>query len=384
VILSIQSTTFSAYGGIPTYNRLVCRVLNQLNSSEAPQVLIATDKASDIQQHDHEFPHLRLRGFDHNRLALISAFIRLASKQECELLLLGHVNYAALGWLLKKLRPQMRYGVALYGIEAWRRLPWFKRRAVQNADFLIAISDYTRQRVAGANGVTVDSVHLLPNALESVPVSLMTASSVNCDVGNTLLSVCRLEASERYKGVDKVIEVLPVIALQVPGVQYVVVGGGSDLDRHKGLAQQMGVADRVHFTGFLNDEALTALYQECDVFVMPSAGEGFGFVFLEAMKHRKAIVAANSGGAPEVVEDEVTGRLVEYGDQDELAQALIELCLDPEKRGRLGAAGYQRLQERFTFAHFQQKLTDILNAELPSKLTSGAQIPVSQNNGQLP
>jgi len=192
-----------------------------------------------------------------------------------------------------------------------------------------------------------------------------------------------LEQTEKYKGVDKVIEVLPTVALQVPGIQYVVVGGGSDLDRHKQLAQQLGVADRVHFKGFLNDEALRACYRDCDVFVMPSAGEGFGFVFLEAMTYSKAIVAARSGGAPEVVEDEVTGRLVEYGDQAELAQALIELCLDPEKRNRLGSAGYQRLQERFTFAHFKQKLTEILNAELPPKSAAGAQIPVGQSGGQV-
>ena len=55
---------------------------------------------------------------------------------------------------------------------------------------------------------------------------------------------------------------------------------------------------------------------------------------------------------------------MEYGNKDELAQALIELCLDPDKRKRLGSAGYQRLQERFTFAHFKQKLTEILASEL--------------------
>jgi glycosyltransferase involved in cell wall biosynthesis len=147
-------------------------------------------------------------------------------------------------------------------------------------------------------------------------------------------------------------------------VQYFVVGSGTDLDRHQRLAELHFVSDRVHFLGSIDTETLQHQYHACDIFVMPSAGEGFGIVFLEAMRYSKPVVAADSGAVAEVVLDQVTGRLVEYGNQDELAQALIELCLDAEKRTRLGAEGYQRLQERFTFAHFKAKLTEILCAEM--------------------
>ncbi len=385
MILSLQSTTFSKYGGIPTYNRLLCRVLNEISNGEECRVLIATDENSDIEAPAREFPQLQIEAFDQNRLALIVKFIKTVLTRPVDLVLLGHVNYAPLGWLLKKLRPQSRYGVMLYGVDAWPRLPWLKRRALQQADFLISISDYTKRRAVAANDLG-EAVYLLPNALEKVEVDVDQANNRSQGapaVGTKLLSVCRLEESERYKGVDKVIESLPTVARQVPNVQYVVVGDGTDLERHRKLAETHGVADRVHFVGFLSNEGLQACYRDCDVFVMPSAGEGFGFVFLEAMKYGKAIVAANSGGAPEVVEDQVTGRLVEYGNEDELAQALIELCLDPEERARLGAAGYQRLQERFTFAQFKQKLTEILAAELPPKVVSGAQLPV-ESTTQVP
>jgi glycosyltransferase involved in cell wall biosynthesis len=113
---------------------------------------------------------------------------------------------------------------------------------------------------------------------------------------------------------------------------------------------------------------------------MPSAQEGFGFVYLEAMQCSKPVVAAKSGGAPEVVEDGITGSLVKYGNQDELTQALIDLCLDPQKRQALGAAGYQRLQERFTFGKFKQKLSEILSRELQAhnfKISNPPQIPTS-------
>lgn len=373
------------HGGIPTYNRLVCRVLNEISNGEGSDVLIATDKEADVEQPSREFPHLRLQAFDHDRVGLVRQFVRLGLTRPYDLVLLGHVNYAPLGRLLKKLRPHSRYGVMLYGVEAWRRLPWLKRRALQRADFLISISDYTKQRAVAANDLTADDVYLLPNAIEAVSVEpLPNTTQMHPGTARSLLSVCRLEQKERYKGVDKVIEILPELSKSVPEIQYVVVGGGTDLERHKRLAEQHGVAERVHFLGFLSDEALRACYRDCDVFVMPSAGEGFGFVFLEAMKHGKAIVAANSGGAPEVVEDGVTGRLVEYGDKDELAQALIELCLDPMKRAELGAAGYQRLQERFTFAHFKQKLTEILLSELTSSLTAVEPVPVGRSTEEIP
>jgi len=273
----------------------------------------------------------------------------------------------------------------LYGVEAWQRLPWLKRRALQKADFLVSISEYTKQKAIEANGLRADRVYLLPNAVESISVE-PTADTFQkpASGGSRLLSVCRLEKTEGYKGVDKVIEVLSAVAREVPDVQYTIVGGGTDLERHRQLALERGVAARVHFLGFLSEEALDACYRDCDVFVMPSAGEGFGFVFLEAMKFGKPIVAANSGGAPEVVEDQVTGRLVEYGNEDELAQALIDLCLNQEKRTRLGAAGYQHLKERFTFAQFKQKLSDILSEELAAGATSIEQVPVGSSNPETP
>ena len=179
--------------------------------------------------------------------------------------------------------------------------------------------------------------------------------------------MCRLDQYEQYKGVDRVIEALPEVLKRVPQVQYTVIGSGTDLDRHKELAERVGVADRVQFRGTVSGEALRAAYRDCDVFALPSAGEGFGFVFLEAMKYGKAIVAANTGGAPEVVQDGVTGKLVEYGNKEQLAQTVVDLCLDENMRRRLGEAGYRRLQEKFTFPHFQQKLTDILLRESPAK-----------------
>lgn len=363
MILAIQSTTFSAYGGIPVYNRLVCRALNELPEPEKGLVLIATDNASDIEGPSIDLPRLELRAFNHNRAALTRCLLSLALREEIDLILVGHVNYAPLAWFLKSFKPQLKYGVMLYGIEAWRPLSLVRRRAVQKADFLISISEYTKHKAVETNALNSGRVHLLPNALECPSHTHPSRVNPSPGVGTRLLSVCRLEHSEQYKGVDKVIECLPEVAESVPEVQYTVVGGGTDLERHKALAERLGVASRVRFPGFVSDAALDASYRECDVFVMPSAGEGFGFVFLEAMKYGKPIVAARSGGAPEVVQDGVNGRLVEYGNNHELAKTLIDLCVNRNQRENLGAGGYRRLQENYTFEHFKQRFADIIRLE---------------------
>ncbi len=363
MILALQTTTFGVLGGIPTYNRIVCRTLDGFNSAQTKAVLIATDTVADLASRHAELPSLRLKAFSRERNAFARSVLRSGLSDRIDLALIGHVNYAPLGWMLKKLQPQMRYGVMLYGIDAWQPLSALKRRALQQADFIISISDYTRQRAIETNDLAGKRIDLLPNALEWDEVEPADSTKPTIQ-GTCLLSVCRLEQSEKYKGVDKVIESLPEVARRVPDIQYLIVGGGSDLDRHRQLAVEKGVAERVHFLGFLPEQELRACYRDCQLFVMPSAGEGFGFVFLEAMKYGKAIVAAKSGGAPEVVIDGVTGKLVEYGSKAELTAALIDLSLDKSKCDRLGQAGYQRLQEKFLYPRFEQTLSEILLRQL--------------------
>jgi glycosyltransferase involved in cell wall biosynthesis len=367
MILAIQSTTFGAVGGIPSYNRLLCRALNELPESEQSIVLIATDSELDIAEPGLCFPKVQLHAFNQNRVALTRGFFSLALRHDVDWILVGHVNYAPLAWMMKRLKPRLKYGVMLYGIEAWRPLSNVRKRAVQRADFLISISDFTRQKAVEANELDPSQVHLLPNALHWLPAEPLQIDARKSSLGVNLLSVCRLDRSEQYKGVDRVIECLPELAKRIPAVHYTVIGAGSDLERHRALAKNLGVSNLVQFLGFVSDDELSIRYRDCDVFVMPSAGEGFGFVFLEAMKYGKPIIAARSGGVPEVVLDGVNGKLVEYGDKQQLLDSLLELCLNQDLRQSLGQAGYQRLQENYTFEHFKQKFSEIIRLESPAQ-----------------
>ena len=371
MILSLQTSTFGWHGGIPVYNKLICRVINDVEEFASSRVLIAMDQSRHVEQALNSYPQLQMEGFDGNRLRFVSRALGTAFKEKIDLILAGHINYAPLALSLKMLQPRARLGVFVYGMEVWTNLTLMRRQALQRADFLISISDYTREQVAKFNNIEKERIYLLPNALEEI-VENISAESVKVSLpsGTRLLSVGRLDAAEQQKGFDTVIKALPDIIAQVPDAQYIIIGDGSDLERHKRLAAEMGVAERVHFLGFVDDDVLRSCYQSCDVFVMPSAQEGFGFVYIEAMQYNKPVVAANSGGAPEVVKDGVNGILVEYGNVKELAEKLAQLCLSAELREQLGRAGYEILLERFTFPQFKNRLKDILKRNSPNMTSS--------------
>jgi phosphatidylinositol alpha-1,6-mannosyltransferase len=378
LILGLQTDTFGCFGGIPTYNRLVCSVLDECELSDQNSVLIAMDDPDVVQSQNSFSSNLTLAGFGRNRLKFVKAALLAVMRSDVKLVLAGHINYAPLCLILKLLRPSLRFGVFIYGWDVWFKPTWFRGFALRKADFLISISEYTKTRAIEVNRLEASPIWVLPNAIErnSEP---QYAASLELPAGIKILSVGRLDSSEQQKGFDTVINCLPAIAEKVPEVQYLIVGSGTDLDRHKALAAKAGVADRVHFLGTVDDPTLHHCYQSADIFVMASAQEGFGFVYLEAMQYAKAVVAARSGGAPEVVEDQITGRLVEYGNESELGQVLIDLCLDSNKRQEMGLAGYQRLQNKFTFAQFKASLTDILLRELPPTIRSEKRFPLGES-----
>jgi glycosyltransferase involved in cell wall biosynthesis len=375
MILVIQSTTFGAYGGIPTYNRMVCRALNDLSGSLVNcerRVLIATDIESETKYSAQALPNLSFEAFGGNRSAFARRTIAIALTRRIDLLLIGHINYAPLGLALKALRPSLRYGVTVHGVEVWNNPTLLKRCGLRRADFLMAVSEYTKAKVAEIDGIRPEHIKIIPDTIvdSDEEVGDDTGEKLNGLLSRSkrpttlLLSVCRLEATEKYKGVDTVIYALPAVIAQVPEAHYLVIGSGSDLERHRRLAAEAGVADRVHFLGSVDDATLQRCYRECDVFILPSDGEGFGIVYLEAMHYGKPVIAANSRAVPEVVKHNETGLLIEYGDSSQLAEAMTSLCLDQSLRERMGKAGRKRLGEKFSFEFFKQRFHELVLDEL--------------------
>jgi phosphatidyl-myo-inositol dimannoside synthase len=248
----------------------------------------------------------------------------------------------------------------------WSQLPSIRRVALRRAHRVVASARYNVERIAAVQGVRRQRIALIPPVLEPSWGGLAVHDAAHDSPGDSarLLSVARLDAQEGYKGIDAVIRALPTIRSRVPRVSYTVVGAGTDLDRLQRLAEECGVADAVHFAGMVSHPDLLREYEHCDVFVLPSTGEGFGFVFLEAMAFAKAVVAFAVGGPLDIVDDGKTGRLVHA--HGELAAALSELLLDPDVAKAMGTRGRARLEELFSFERYVQRWRELLHGLGPT------------------
>lgn len=297
-----------------------------------------------------------IESFRGHRLALARAvWGRQLARPRPALLfdLLGPARLQA--WLPPRLRAP--YGVMLLGIEVFDGVNGSRARALRNASPRLAISACTAERTrrllpAGADGVAV--VHL---ALEERPADGRLETELLDRAGEGfLLIVGRMDAGERYKGHDAVLEALPRVLARCPQARLVVAGCGDDRPRLAAKAAELGLEGRVLFTGFVSEATLAELYRRSAAFVMPSRGEGFGLVYLEAMRAGKPCVAARGGAAGEIVQDGETGLLVDPEDRDELDRALVRLLDDPDRRREMGQAGRRRWAESFSGRAFRRRL----------------------------
>jgi phosphatidylinositol alpha-1,6-mannosyltransferase len=294
----------------------------------------------------------RYFGADQRGLALAAWRRQLAGRPAVVFDLLGPARVQA--WLPGPLRAP--YLVPLYGIEVWRPLGWQRRRALARATVRLAISRHTVER-ARPFVPDLGDARILPLALEERPLDGAVDFDLVSHLGTGfLLTVGRMAASERYKGHEQVLEALP----RVPGARLVIAGDGDDRPRLEERAAELGLKKRVTFTGFVSEATLAELYRRAAVFVMPSLGEGFGLVYLEAMRAARPCVAARRSAADEVVADGATGFLVDRDDPEELASVLARLLASPDLARRMGEAGRRRWREQFSLEKFQAGLRPML------------------------
>lgn len=251
------------------------------------------------------------------------------------------------------------YVVWAYGIEVWQTWAEWLRLGLANASQIVAISHFTaqtiRQNLPDVNVVVVFPIvateRFIPAESPRQPIPPYR-----------LLTVGRLAASERYKGHDQIITSLPALQQHLGApIEYWIVGDGDDRPRLESLAHS--VAASVRFWGRVSDDELVHLYQDCDIFVMPSSGEGFGIVYLEASACGKPVIGSSVGGATDAVEHGVTGLCVDPTDTASLHSAIIQLLRDPALASQMGQAGRTRVLRQFSADALDTALQGVLCAE---------------------
>lgn len=238
-------------------------------------------------------------------------------------------------------------------MQAGKRWNPFRNYAIQRylryADRIFAISE-SLQKAMSQNGI--DNVGVIYNGLDTeawYPSEDEVASfkvKYHLEEKKVLLFSGRLSAS---KGGSHVLDALSLITQIIPNTVLVVVGTVDTYARTmQKKAESLNITKHLIFTGWMDSDAIKIAYAVSDIVLMPSiCFDAFGRVNIEAMATKKPVVGTRYGGTPEIVEDGVTGYIIDPRNPEEIAQKIIELLKNPERAKQFGEAGYKRVKEKF-------------------------------------
>jgi phosphatidylinositol alpha-1,6-mannosyltransferase len=249
-------------------------------------------------------------------------------------------------------RPSLKYILVAHGIEVWRRFSILEKIALLGAERVFCVSEFTRQEILQRVSVDPARAVVLPNALDPL-LEPTAAGSVPRVAAPLILTVARLSTSDRYKGIDRLIEAMPAILRDEPKARLRIVGRGDDQTRLYEIARSLHVATSVEFAGFVSDDRLQSEFDRCRLFALPSEKEGFGLVYVEAMAHGRPCLGARAGGTPEVITPE-TGVLVTPNDVPGIASAVVSaLRRDWDETPMLQRARH------FSYSQFRTRLASL-------------------------
>ena len=231
---------------------------------------------------------------------------------------------------------------------------------LERACYWIPNSQATLDNVGKVYGIRPDENRytIIPHGIVPVPDDAVRPLDLS-KVPETF-TVLYLGRLEKRKGIQDFFQAIPRVLKQVANIHFIVAG--ADNSHRDGFQEQTGMdyatyfSRRYHkytpcvtFTGQVSEEKLNELYESCDLFVAPSLYESFGLIYLEAMNYAKPVIGCRAGGIPEVVDDGVTGLLVEPEAAASLAEAIVTCLQSPIKLYEMGVAGRQRLLQNFTY-----------------------------------
>jgi glycosyltransferase involved in cell wall biosynthesis len=312
-------------------------------------------------------------GFARSKSRFSLSALKLA-RRDTHLVVAAHPNLAVPASAMHAKSRGLRRIVMSHGVEVWEPLSKLRRASLLSADCVLAPSRYTAARLHDVQRLPTERVQVLHWGLD--PTFFELAAKADAlplpDLiprARYVLAVGRWSSAERYKGFDTLIQALPRLHLGAPDLRFVFVGEGDDQPALEKLAVSLGVRDRITFASGLTRAQVVAAYHHAKVFALPSSGEGFGIVFLEAMALGKPVVGGNHGGIPDIIEDSVTGFLVPHGDVTQLAEHLALLLTDSSLAGEMAHRGRERVMKHFRFENFEAGFRDILAQVCPATRT---------------
>ncbi len=366
-LLFVNLMAFYRTGGLEKFNRCFLKALHNISG----QLNIQTYSTSlcDETANEDYYPQKQYAGYARSKIFFtLNSILKGISS---DVIVLGHINTAVIGVALKAIFPKKKLVLICHGIEVWEPVTGLKKKLIDNTDKIFAVSEYTRQQIIRKQGKAADKVAVLHNTIDpyfDYPATfdksedLVNRYSISKD-DFIVYTLCRLSSKEQYKGYDAVIKAVAKLAEKYTNIKYLLAGKYDDEEKARLdlLIRDLKLDDKVIFAGYIDDAEITAHYQLADVFIMPSTGEGFGIVFIEAMACGRNVIAGNSDGSVDALRNGELGTIINATDIIAIADALEEKIV---KRGEYTDVAASALQQKakhyFGFDAYQQTLKNLL------------------------
>jgi len=354
----IVLTAFSSMGGIEKFNRAFMKAMIDLQQPLNFQASFAGmyDDHSDAAY----VPPESFQAYSGNRFRFVIQ--NLLQALRVDELIIGHMNLAVVGVLYKFLRPSKKLTVICHGIEVFEPVSGIKKKLLQKADQILAVSTFTKNKLVELQQLPAEKISVFPNTLDphfqlpdefSKPTYLQKRYGLG-EQHKVIFTLTRLNSEEGYKGYDKVISILPQLVQSGLRFKYILAGKADDAEqkRMQAFITANGLDEYVLMPGFIADEEVTAHYLLADVFVMPSKGEGFGIVYVEAMACGLPVIAGNKDGSTEALQFGELGTLIDPDNEEQLKEAIMHVLQEKKEEKRLR----EKMLSFFSFEKFTERL----------------------------
>ena len=330
------SDAFGGHGGIAKFNRDFIRAACSQSSCGEMVVYprVASRAVSEMLPRNLR---LVVDGLNSKWKYTLTILRGLCSCKKYDIVICGHINLLPIAWLVS-VWIQSPLLLIIHGIEAWTpHQQMVIRYLVKHIDVCICVSEVSKTRFLSWAGVESGKCYILPNCVDMKrfrpsPKNEQLLSRHNLKGRPVLMTLGRLDSAERFKGFDEVLEVLPSLIEHLPNVVYLIVGGGPDRGRLERKVVSLGLSSHVVFAGLIEESEKVDYYNLADVFVMPSRGEGFGIVLLEAMSCGVPTVASCLDGGREALRDGALGVLVDPRDLEDVQKGILQALRLPKRR----------------------------------------------------
>ncbi len=356
-ILALVTDAFGGHGGIARYNR---DFLQALLDAESGSEIVVLPRI--IGTNEKMPSNITYRRSPRNKMGYILNVLKTLLKEgPFDFVFCGHLNLAPVALLASRLK-NIQFWLQIYGVDAWQKPAALWKWSAEQADLVTSISRYTRRRFLEWAHVNPTKVRILPVTVGenfkpgSKPQFLLKRYGL--EDKKILLTVSRLSSQEKYKGHDRILRVLPQLLTQYSNLAYVIVGSGDDESRLRTITEEHGLNKAVKFLGEIDNVELVDHYRMADLFVMPSTGEGFGIVFLEAIRCGIPVIAANVDGSVDALLEGRTGRLVNPSDTEQLREAILD-SLTSKKN-------FSEVSDQFDYSNFTHFVKNLAEKRLTS------------------